>query len=433
MAQEKSKHYHSKNQRSKLCPKGSLNSNVANKGVLNKNASNKNNANMNDRKGKAGKLCPVSNKCGGCQFLDISYEEELKKKNQKMKSLLGEFGKVEDIIRAKDYIYYRNKVHAVLTRTREGKVLPGIYEEGTHRILPVNGCMIENKKAAEIIQSTAKLIQDFKIKVYNEDTEFGLVRHLLVRMAVNTGEIMLTIVTSNPIFPSKNNFVKALLKLHPEITTVVQNINEKRTSMVLGTREQVLYGKGYIVDTLMGKKFRISSQSFYQVNSRQTEVLYSKAIELLQLSGKELLLDAYCGTGTIGLICSDKAREVIGVELNKDAVKDAIMNAKANNVKNIRFYNNDAGKFLVEMKAQGTWPDALIMDPPRSGSDEVFINTLLQVKIPKIVYVSCGPESLARDLRLLKKAYRIDKICPVDMFSRCEHVEVTTLLQRVKG
>ena len=186
---------------------------------------------------------------------------------------------------------------------------------------------------------------------------------------------------------------------------------------------------GYIVDTLMGKKFRISSQSFYQVNSKQTEILYGKALELLDLKGTELLLDAYCGTGTIGLIASDKAKEVIGVELNKNAVKDAIMNAKANETKNIRFYNNDAGKFLVEMKNQGVVPDALIMDPPRSGSDEVFINTLLQVKVPKIVYVSCGPESLARDLKLLKKGYEIKRICPVDMFSRCDHVECVIMMQ----
>lgn len=393
MAQEKSKHYHSKNQR---------NSSV----------------------------CPISKKCGGCQFLDITYEEELNKKNAKMKSLLGSFGTVDKVLGAKEYIHYRNKVHAVLTRTKDGKVLPGIYEEGTHRVLPVKGCMIENEKAAEIIQSTAKLIQDFKIKVYNEDSGYGLVRHLLVRMAVNTGEIMLTIVTANPMFPSKNNFVKALRKLHPEITTIVQNINDKKTSMVLGTREQVLFGKGYIVDTLMGKKFRISSQSFYQVNSKQTEILYGKALELLDLKGTELLIDAYCGTGTIGLIASDKAKEVIGVELNKNAVKDAIMNAKANETKNIRFYNNDAGKFLVEMKNQGVVPDALIMDPPRSGSDEVFINTLLQVKVPKIVYVSCGPDSLARDLKLLKKGYEIKKICPVDMFSRCDHVETVVLMSK---
>lgn len=395
MAQEKSKHYHSKNQ---------------------KNSS----------------VCPISKKCGGCQFLDVSYEEELAKKNTKMKSLLSSFGSVDPVLGAKNYTHYRNKVHAVLTRTKDGRVLPGIYEEGTHRVLPVNGCVIENEKAAEIIKSTAKLIQDFKIKVYNEDSGYGLVRHLLVRMAVNTGEIMLTIVTADPMFPSKNNFVKALRKIHPEITTIVQNINDKKTSMVLGTREQVLYGKGYIVDTLMGKKFRISSQSFYQVNSKQTEILYGKALELLDLKGTELLLDAYCGTGTIGLIASDKAKEVIGVELNKNAVKDAIMNAKANDIKNVRFYHNDAGKFLVEMKEQGVVPDALIMDPPRSGSDEVFINTLLQVKVPKIVYVSCGPESLARDLKLLKRGYEIKRICPVDMFSRCDHVETVVLMSKVK-
>lgn len=214
---------------------------------------------------------------------------------------------------------------------------------------------------------------------------------------------MVVLVLGSPILPSKNNFVKALRKLHPEITTIVLNVNGQKTSMILGEKETVLYGKGYIEDELCGKTFRISSKSFYQVNPVQTEKLYGKAIELAGLTGKERVIDAYCGIGTIGLIASDKAREVISVELNQDAVRDAIVNAKRNSIKNVRFYHNDAGVFMRQMAEAGEHADVVFMDPPRSGSDEKFLSSVLTLKPEKIVYVSCEPTTLARDLKYLTK------------------------------
>ena len=244
---------------------------------------------------------------------------------------------------------------------------------------------------------------------------------------------MVVLVLASPILPSKNNFVKALLKLHPEITTVVINVNNRNTSMVLGDKEHVIYGKGYIEDELCGKRFRISPQSFYQVNPVQTEILYGKALEYAGLTGKETVVDAYCGTGTIGMIASDKAGKVIGVELNADAVRDARNNAKANQIRNIQFYQNDAGKFLVEMAAQGAKVDVVLMDPPRSGSTEEFMSSVVQIGPERIVYVSCNPETLVRDLKYFKKkGYRVAKGVGVDMFPFTEHVETVVLLSQLK-
>lgn len=244
---------------------------------------------------------------------------------------------------------------------------------------------------------------------------------------------MVVLVLASPILPSKNNFVKALLKLHPEITTVVINVNNRNTSMVLGDKEHVIYGKGYIEDELCGKRFRISPRSFYQVNPVQTEILYGKALEYAGLTGKETVVDAYCGTGTIGMIASDKAAKVIGVELNADAVRDARNNAKANQIRNIQFYQNDAGKFLVEMAGQGAKVDVVLMDPPRSGSTEEFMNSVAQIGPERIVYVSCNPETLVRDLKYFKKkGYRVAKGVGVDMFPFTEHVETVVLLSHKK-
>ena len=238
---------------------------------------------------------------------------------------------------------------------------------------------------------------------------------------------------ASPILPSKNNFVKALLKLHPEITTVAINVNNRNTSMVLGDKEHVIYGKGYIEDELCGKRFRISPKSFYQVNPVQTEILYGKALEYAGLTGKETVVDAYCGTGTIGMIASDKAGKVIGVELNADAVRDARSNAKANQIRNIQFYQNDAGKFLVEMASQGAKVDVVMMDPPRSGSTEEFMSSVVQIGPERIVYVSCNPETLVRDLKYFnKKGYRVVKGVGVDMFPFTEHVETVVLLSHKK-
>ena len=379
---------------------------------------------------KTKSLCPMFKQCGGCQWIDVPYDEQLARKQERLTKLLKPYVKPEKVIGMEQPFHYRNKVHASFGMSRKGPV-SGIYKAGSHEIVPVDSCLIENEKADAIIVTIRSLLRSFKIKTYDEDKGYGLLRHVLVRIGHNSGEILVVLVLASPILPSKNNFVKALRKEHPEITTVVVNVNDRRTSMVLGEKEQVIYGKGYITDTLCGKTFRISPKSFYQVNATQTEVLYRQAMEYAGLTGKETVLDAYCGTGTIGMIASDKAKQVIGVELNKDAVRDAVLNAKTNQVKNIRFYQQDAGKFMVEIAEQGAKVDVVFMDPPRAGSDEAFLGSVVKLSPKKIVYVSCNPETLARDLGYLTKhGYKAQKAVGVDMFAMTEELETVVLLQR---
>lgn len=400
--------------------------------------------------------CDAAKKCGGCQYQGMPYSDQLKKKQKRVDSLLKKFGSVQPIIGMKDPYYYRNKVHAVFGRSRDGKILSGTYQEGTHKIVNVDGCLIEDRKSGEIIRTIRDMLRSFKIKTYDEDTGYGLLRHVLVRRGFASGQIMVVLVLASPILPSKNNFVKALRKVHPEITTVVINVNDKRTSMVLGQRNIVLYGKGYIEDELMGCTFRISPQSFYQVNPVQTEVLYGKALEFAALTGKERVIDAYCGIGTIGLIAAAKAKEVIGVELNPQAIRDAKINAKANGISNVRFYQGDAGEFMVAMAGEEKGragvkdayearenpmrenrhtyspADVVFMDPPRTGSDETFLSSVIKLAPKKVVYISCEPQTLARDLEYLTKhGYKVHKIQPVDMFCHTECVELVVLLSRM--
>ena len=330
--------------------------------------------------------------------------------------------------------HYRNKVHAVFGHDRRGNAVSGVYKEGTHELVPVETCLIEDEKADEIIGTIRGMLRSFKIRTFDEDTGYGLLRHVLVKRGFATGEIMVVLVTASPVFPSKNHFVKALREKHPEITTIIQNVNGRSTSMVLGEKEHVLWGKGYIEDILCGHRFRISSRSFYQVNPVQTEKLYNKAMELAGLTGRETVLDAYCGIGTIGITASGRAGRVIGVELNRDAVRDAVQNAKRNEIKNIEFYCNDAGRFMSRMAADGERLDVVFMDPPRSGSTEEFIQAAAQAGPRTVVYISCGPETLARDLRVFeKKGYKAREAWPVDLFPWTNHVETVCLLSKLKS
>ena len=382
-------------------------------------------------KSAGGNICTYAKKCGGCVYQGVSYDEQLRKKKKQVTELLGEFCPVSSIIGMKNPYHYRHKVHAAFGYIRNKGTVSGVYKEGTHHIVDIESCLIENEKADAIIRNIKGLMPSFKIKAYDEDSGFGLLRHVLIRSGYHTGEIMVVLVLASPILPSKNNFVKAIRKLHPEITTVVINVNNKRTSMVLGDKEHIIYGKGYIEDVLCEKVFRISPSSFYQVNPEQTEILYNKALEMAEFSGNEKLIDAYCGTGTIGIIAADHVKEVIGVELNKDAVKDAIMNAKKNKVTNISFYQADAGQFMTQMAEQGEKADVVIMDPPRSGSSEQFLESLIKLKPQKVVYISCNPETQARDLKYLtKKGYRAKEAVAVDLFPFSEHVESVVLMVR---
>ncbi len=380
--------------------------------------------------------CPVYKKCGGCQLQNLSYEEQLRFKQNTVVRLLRQYGRVEPIIGMDDPYHYRNKVQAAFYTDRRGKIISGVYQSGTHHIVGVDECQIEDALADRIIVAVRELLPSFRLTTYNEDTGRGFLRHVLVKRGFATEQVMLVLVTGTPVFPSKNNFVKEIRRRFPQITTVVQNINPYKTNLVLGERQNILFGKGYIEDILCGCRFRISPKSFYQINPVQTEVLYGKAIEFAGLSGSESVLDAYCGIGTIGIIAAKRgAGKVTGVELNGDAVRDAVQNAKANGLRNIRFFKGDAGDFMraaADETADSEKPGVVFMDPPRAGSSEEFLSSLIKLSPKTVVYISCNPETLARDLAFLtaKSSYKVRKIQPVDMFPHTKHVETVVLLTK---
>ena len=349
----------------------------------------------------------------------------------KVVRLLGRLHRVEDIIGMDNPYHYRNKVQAAFGRDKQNRIISGVYQSSTHRIVPVDSCLIEDEKADEIIVTIRKLLKSFKLKTFDENRMTGFLRHVLVKRGFSSGEIMVVMVTGSEEFKSRRSFVNALLERHPDITTIVQNINNKRTSLVLGDKSLVLYGDGVIKEQLCGYTFSISPKAFYQINPVQTEILYNKAMEFAEIGKKDVVIDAYCGTGTIGIIASKYAGQVYGVELNRDAVRDAVRNAGLNNIKNISFVNADAGRYMVDLAEQELKADVVIMDPPRAGSDIKFLKSLVKLSPKKVVYISCNPETLARDLIFLSKnKYKIRKIQPVDMFPHTEHVETVVLLTR---
>ena len=377
--------------------------------------------------------CPVFKKCGGCQLQNLSYGEQLKIKQAKVERMLKRFCKVHPIIGMENPYHYRNKVQAAFYTNRQGKIISGVYQSGSHHVVGIDSCLIEDMTADKIITTVRKLMPSFKMTTYNEDTGKGFLRHILVKRGFATNQVMLVLVTGSPVFPSKNNFVKAIRSRFPEITTIVQNVNPYKTNLVLGDNQKVLYGKGYIEDILCDCQFRISPKSFYQVNPVQTEVLYGKAIEYAGLKGKETVLDTYCGIGTIGIIAAKHgAGRVIGAELNGDAVRDAIVNAKANRLNNIQFYKCDAGDFMQDAAAENEKIDVVFMDPPRAGSSQKFLDALIKMSPNTVVYVSCNPETLARDLRYLtdNSNYKVREIQPVDMFPHTSHVECVVLITK---
>ncbi len=369
-------------------------------------------------------------KCGGCQLQGMEYSKQLEYKQRKVNSLLSRFCRVNGIIGMENPLHYRNKVQAAFYYDKKRKrCVSGVFQSNSGKIVPTDSCMIEDKKSDEIIHGIAKLCDSFKIKPYDEMRGSGFIRHVLIRRGFKSGEIMVVIISASPAFPSKSNFVKALLKAHPEITTVVHNVNPYEKNLLLGEKSSVLYGKGYIVDELCGCTFEISPSSFYQVNPVQCENLYKKAVEYAGCTGKETLFDSYCGTGTIGIIAAKGAKSVIGVELNRDAVRDAKSNAERNGINNIRFICGDAGEYLSTAAVENIKFDTVIMDPPRAGSSKKFINALIKIKPKKIVYISCNPVTLARDLELITtRGYRVKEIQPYDMFPYTKHIETVCLL-----
>ena len=387
----------------------------------------------NNKSGVKSGNCPLYKKCGGCQLQNLTYEQQLRYKQVKCIRLLGKFCRVGEIIGMENPYHYRNKVQAAFALDRHSNIISGVYQSSSHKIVPVTVCMTEDEKADEIIGTIRRLLKNFKLRPYNEDTGRGFLRHVLVKRGFKSGQIMVVLVTGTRDFPKKKDFVATLLKIHPEITTVVQNVNNQKTSMVLGNRSEVLFGDGYITEQLGDFSFRISPKAFYQINPIQTEVLYNTTLEFAGLTGKETVIDAYCGTGTIGIFASPKAKKVVGVELNPDAVKDARVNAKLNSAENTEFYNADAGEFLADAASSNEKYDVVIMDPPRSGSTVKFLKSVVKLAPKTVVYVSCNPETLARDLMfLVRNGYKVKKIQPVDMFPHTNHVETVVLLSHKK-
>ena len=373
--------------------------------------------------------------CGGCPLLPLDYAEQLKQKEARVRELIGKYGPVHPIRGMEHPYHYRNKVISTFAPGYGGKLTSGIYAAGTHKVLPVESCLLQDEVLDKTVLAVREAANACRYQPYNEDKGTGLLRHCLLRRGFATGQVMVVLVTAQPVLPGAKNFVRALLdaaeKRGVTVTTIVQNVNPRKTSVVLGEAEKVLYGKGFILDTLCGKTYAISPRSFYQVNPVQTEVLYGLAVEAAHLTGREVLLDAYCGIGTIGLTACGKAKQVVGVELNRDAVHDAIGNAKHNGVKNARFFAADATQWISEAAAAGERADVIFMDPPREGSTPQFIDSVARMAPKRVVYVSCNPTTLARDLALLtKKGYQMEAATPVDMFPQSEHIEVVCALSK---
>ncbi len=377
--------------------------------------------------------CPLSKRCGSCQYMGLPYDKQIALKQEKVQKLFPNYKEIRPVIGMEDPVHYRCKVQAAFG-WQKGKVVSGTYEAASHRLVPVEDCLLEDQQADAILATIRKLMTSFKLQPYNEDRRSGVLRHVLIRKGYFTGQILVVLVTGSYQFPGKNNFVAALCKAHPEITTVIHSINGAKTSMVLGEQQKTVKGPGFINDRLLGCTFRISAGSFYQVNPIQTEKLYSQALQMADLTGTESVLDAYCGTGTIGILAAKAAKNVIGVELNRQAVQDAIINAKINQVQNIRFVCDDAGRFLQKAAAKNEVPEVVIMDPPRAGSDEAFLSALVYARPKKVVYISCNPETQARDVQYLTKhGYKIMNMQPVDLFPHTDHVENIALIQKVKA
>ena len=417
--------------------------------------------------------CPHARECGACQHVNEPYEAQLARKGERMRELFAEFDGVEvrSILGMEHPYHYRNKVispyaqgrrlgdaprgkggsdrggrfgkdgrseRGAGSRQRKGgpryEILCGMYAAGTHRIVATDECLVENEQAKRAILTIRQLMPKFGIQPYNEDAGTGFLRHAVVRVGHTSGEVLVTLVTNGAEFPASRAFCRELVKRCPFITTVVQNVNTRQTNVILGDKERVLFGPGFILDTLCGLTFRISSQSFYQVNATQTEVLYDEAIRLANLTGVETVIDAYCGTGTIGLVAASRgAARVIGVDSVEAAIRDAANNARHNGVENAEFVAQDATAFMKELAASEERPQPLVllMDPPRAGSTPEFLAGAAALAPERIVYISCNPATQARDVRqLVKSGYEMRAIRSVDMFPHTDHVESIVMLER---
>ena len=390
------------------------------------------------KNGNAKADCPVSKTCGGCIYASVPYSEQLKKKEKFVKDLLSKICPVRPIVGAEDPFFYRNKVHWAFGHMGT-HLIAGRYAEGSHRIIENDNCLLEDEELAKILSDIRDLAVQFKIRAYDERTKQGLLRRVLLRKGMATGEVMVVLVLSSPVLPGKKGFIKKLLEKHPSVKTILININTRSDSMILGEKTICEFGRGFIWDELLGVRFKISPESFYQINHDQTEKLYSLAIEASELKSGETVLDAYCGIGTIGLCAAKNADKIklTGVELNRAAVSDARENAKINSEKNsafekARFIAADCTKFMLETSSKNEKYDVVFLDPPRAGTTPEFIAACQKLAPKRIVYVSCDPTTLARDLKeFQKRGYKPEYAVPVDMFPLTEHVETVVRLSRV--
>ena len=376
--------------------------------------------------------CPVAKSCGGCSYAGRTYFEQVAAKEKRVKRLISPFCDVLPIYHCEHPLYYRNKVHSQFKRLKNGRVIVGPYELGSHRIVEVDSCYIENQTASAIIRDCAKLAEKLKVHIYDEVTGKGDLRRILVRTADATGEIMVVLIIGSKYFKKKNLYVDELLKLHPEISTILINVNQRHDSMILGSGQvKKIHGNGFITDIILGKKFRVSADSFMQSNREQAEILYSEAIRLAGFNGDEVCIDTYCGTGSTTLSFADFVGSITGVEIKEAAYKDAQKNASVNKVGNAEFVLADATEYMEELAETDAKIDVVILDPTRAGTTKEFIRACGKLSPSKIVYISCCPETLARDLKGFKaQGYEAKIAEPVDMFPWTDKIETIVILSK---
>jgi len=369
--------------------------------------------------------CPHFEECGGCSLMNLSYPLQLKYKHDKVVNLLHKFGKIDmevnPTLGMEDPYRFRNKVQVPIGY-KAGKTIYGFYKENTHVIVPSTNCLIESEQADQILSYITSLMDKYHIPAYDEDKGYGLIRHILIKESLHFNQVMVVLVTSTSEMYAKANFAKEINKKFPHVTTVVQNVNPRHTNVILGEEEHVLFGSGKIKDSIFDLSFLISSRSFYQTNPLQLEVLYKTAIDAANITLEDTVLDAYSGTGTIGLCASRKAKKVTCVEIEPSSVRDAKDNARMNKITNVDFILDDCTQYMIKNKDRVNF-DLVFMDPPRKGSTPEFLSALMQIKPSKVIYISCNPVTLARDLCTLKEMYDITSVTPVDMFPHTAHVE----------
>ncbi|KAB2331680.1 23S rRNA (uracil(1939)-C(5))-methyltransferase RlmD [Bacillus mesophilum] len=375
-----------------------------------------------------------SHKYGGCQLQHISYEGQLAFKENQVRQVLTRIGKLEDVkvhpvLGMEHPWHYRNKAQ-VPVGEKDGKLISGFFKPRSHEIIETDESLIQLPEVDGAIQMVKEICSELGVKAYNEETHKGDLRHIMARYGKETGELMVVMITRTPDFPNKNKIVAEIVKRIPKVKSIVHNINSKRTNVILGDKVKVLWGSEVIYDYIGDVKFAISALSFYQVNPDQTKVLYDKTLEYAGLAGNETVIDAYCGIGTISLFLAQKAKKVYGVEIVQEAIEDAKRNAELNDITNADFAVGKAEEVIPKWYEQGIKADVLVVDPPRKGCDEALLQTIIEMKPHKVVYVSCNPATLARDLRILEDGgYKTLEVQPVDMFPQTTHVECVALIE----